>query len=260
MKELNYKLCRKGLLQRVEKLRITIGDFKRIENNVLGKSVENKVKNNTQKQEMEEFNNDKLVAMKKEIEILESAVKGLTKTVNNIKSDVKSRVNNRVFDMWCNRVDNVAKRFKKLYSDMNNNFYDYVYKTFSLENDSWYNVINDVNWIKTNIFTEFSDIVDLIDGFEEGDLSNLFATEEKRVLKRNVEANEDEPKCVDTKKTKKNKKENIELGNGNQYENISSEEECSIINDVLLDVNNEVDEVGEIDINGFGDMLDKYVQ
>lgn len=263
LKEYNYKLCRKGLLRRVEKLEITVGDFKRIENGFLEKSVRRKEIHITPTEMMKELNNEKLNTMGKEINILESALKGLLKTIGNIKNDVKSRVSGRIFDMWSNRVDNIEKRFKKLYSDMNNDFYNYVYKTLSYENDSWYSVINDVNWIKENIFTEFDEITDLIDGFEEGDLSNLFSMEAKKALKRGSSGG-GKSKCVAIKKTKAEVNivtktdvtRSVSVLDNDQFDDISSEEEGAIINDALR---NDVDEVGEVDIDGFGDMLERYV-
>lgn len=100
LKSFNYKLCRKGLLRRIESLNISAGDFNKIENNFLGKSLQPKKNGLIKKQVMNEFNDKKRKAITDEISIIESALSGLKKSVGRIKADVKSRVDSRVFSIW----------------------------------------------------------------------------------------------------------------------------------------------------------------
>lgn len=211
---------------------------------------------------------------------------GLKKSVGRIKADVKSRVDSRVFSIWWNRVDNISKRFKKLYSDKNNEFYNYLYKTSKVEDNSWYNILNDVSWIQENVFVEFDNISDLIEGFEEGDLEKLFTTEMKakgskaetteeikaNALKRRVKVAE----CDVPKNTKKPKdisfpqkkdgdvhvtnddKKDLQPSGSQLFEDILSDDENEIINGALVRAIDN-DEVGVVDMNNFIEFIERYI-
>lgn len=259
------------MLQRVQKLDIPVGVFKRIENDFVGKSLQAKKDVDIEKQMMEKFIDDKCGMMVKEIDTLHVALKALIKTIECIKSDVKSRVSDKVFCMWWNRVDHIGKRFKKLYSDEYNNFYDYIYKTARNEKNEWYNIVNDINWIKENIFAELNNISELVEGFEEGDLENLFMEGVKnKVLKRKVRIEGDEAgmasknarriedKGVVDMQSTTNDQAKDQISRNIEYDNVSSDDEDQIISGVLLSAARD-DEVGEVDMADFDEFIEKYV-
>ena len=151
MRAYNYKLCRKGLLQRAENMNLTIGEFKNEENCVFNDIFNTTAKNDP----LMNLKEKKMKIMKDEIKSLDSAIKTLDITIKNVKNDIKSRVSDKIYDMWLNRVNDISKRFKKLYSDSNNDQYNHFYKDASNQNTAWSHIIENAGWIENNICSTF---------------------------------------------------------------------------------------------------------
>lgn len=271
LKELNYRICRKGLLERAIACEKTMGRMKEVENSLLSQSF---------KSDMSGFGfvqGSKTEAIKKELECTKKTLGPLQKTIENIKVDVKSRVNGRVYDMWWNRIDHISKRFMKLYSDESNELYDNWCKMTRLHNEAWGGILSDIKWIKKQVFVEVQDVSTLVEGFREGDLESLFNEDPKmseNEMKRrsNVEEGHESSKRFKEGKQQSagtsSKKRNTEsmmkndLANDSEkwdekYEEISSEDEADVMNDVLL--KNDY-EVGNVEMDAFADMMDKYTK
>lgn len=210
--------------------------------------------------------------MQSKINKLNSALKALERTISSTKNDVKIRISDEICVAWLKRVNLISSKFKTLFSDINNDQFDHLYKMSKKAKNVWENVSYDLNWMKNNIHDVYRDVGHIIDsvvGFEEGDLSVLFEEEKPgksetstfykdlsvvsknstELLKRKADdQNVSVPKKSKDEETKNNLIEN------NDLETISDEEfsenESSIINTC-----NVVDEVGEVDLSYFEDML-----
>lgn len=270
LKEYNFKLCRKGLLERAKGMKISFGEFKKIENMYLDKSLRLATDEEGQKVLLKEVKGEKMNGMDKEIDALSTALRTIQRTIDNIKNDVNSRTSGRIYDMWWNRINNISKQFKSLYSDMNNGLYDYTYKMSRIQDNAWNKVINDIGWIKDNVFVEVDDISAIIEGFEEGDLANLFSQEsQNKSLKRSAgcRSTDDPIKPGDFKKAKmdENGKTNespevIRTVEGKKKER--GGKSSVILDDISSDEGEGeiIDEVGEIDIKGFSDLIGKHLK
>lgn len=258
LKEFNYKLCRKGLLERSCNFKVAVGEFKLIENVALDGSLN--VSNNHGKcmDKTTDIIDKKVGAMKQEIVRLNVALNALDKTINNIKTDVKSRISDHIYKMWWNRVENISLRFKKLYSDMNNDSYNHFCKATRLQQNAWANIFNDIGWINENVFVEVDSVSNLVQGFDETDVSMLF-TQELISSKRNVDDVEKGSSSVSVETSNsKNTKKKIKLDMVNGYDDISGAEESEIVNNVLVQDDDNDSEVGHVDMAGFGEMIEKY--
>lgn len=105
LKAYNFKLCRKGLLEIAEGLKLVVGDLKEVENDCLDKTL--RMRDSSNNSDVLKLMNTeiKLQAMRKEIRNLDCSLKSLLKTIGNIKAAVKSRVNDSVYILWYNRVN-----------------------------------------------------------------------------------------------------------------------------------------------------------
>lgn len=126
-------------------------------------------------QSMDAFNDCKLSTMENEKRKLELALKAITKTIDNIKSDVHSRMDDRCYRMWWNRIENISNRFKVMYSNEANGLYDYIYKKAAKERGIWEGIMSDVKWIRENVFVEYDPSKVSAEMPEEGDLPKLFS-------------------------------------------------------------------------------------
>lgn len=183
LKEYNFKLCRKGLLERGLEMKISFGEFKTIEQEFLKRSLQNEGNIST-----EELFKEKEKSMQKEIKILENALVGLSHTINSVKSDVKSRINKENYGVWLRRITKISDRFKGLYSEINNDQYNHGYKMSKKYGNAWNNILHEVQWTKTNVCNLYanlgnmSEVTKNVEGFQEGDLSTLFFEKSKTVL------------------------------------------------------------------------------
>lgn len=320
MRAYNYKLCRKGLLQRAENMNVTIGEFKNEENSVFNDIFNTMGKNYP----LINLKESKMKIMKNEIKSLDVAIKALGITIMNMKNDIKSRISDKIYDMWLNRVNDISKRFKKLYSDSNNDLYNHFYKDASTQNAAWSYVIENSEWIENNICVMYkenectscmkkgdtkvkdpcydennsnkirkdekcdesvnekksvykcasnskngkitNDISSHVEGFEEGDLTNLFSTEIKKSNNKRSITNEETNLGNTNKKLKKNLKDcggvneskKMEIAK-DKYEELSDDDESSIMNAILIR-DHEGDEVGNLELNEFSEYLEKFIE
>lgn len=225
LREYNYKLCRKGLLERIRGMKVIYSESKTVENLIIGKSLQC-VKGATHRNDMiDGIHNEELKGMTSETERLATAIKSLQKTIVNIRDEVKSRINGRIYNMWWNRVDNISQCWKKTYSDINNELYNHLYKVSRIQLNGWNSIIRNIGWIEENVFVEIDDISELIEGFEEGDLSNLFSTgtkckqttlsagtEQQLKLKRSIDTYDNKSDSHEVKKSKFELKESSRSG------------------------------------------------
>lgn len=293
LKSYNFKLCKKGLLERAVNMKIPAGEFDKSENEFF----KNILKLNAVDEPLNRLGDDKKELMTKEIKKIEVTLEALNKTIKNIYVDVKSRMNEISYDMWINRVKSVSNKFKKLYSDTNNSLYNHFYKMSWIENNAWMNILSDVEWLKVNVLAKCEggickecsncgalnmssvsdrdktvnkskmqkseNVRDFVEGFEEGDLLNLFkikGNNGKRCNSENDE-NKDYNKEIKRKKVEQDDgkdvfKEQIAENNA-EYDDISEDESGMIDNILLQRVD---DEVGVVDMNQFNEFIEKFVE
>lgn len=256
-------------------MKVAYNESKMVENVLVEKALQASTEKKNPKMLVSEFVEQNLA--KHEIQDLDTRMKEIEKTIIIIRTDVKSSINNRMYNTWLNRITNIAGRWKKLYSDTNNELYNHLYKVSQIQQNAWESIIRDIGWIERNVFTEVDDISTMVEGFEEGDLENLFSNEQHtsgpneqhiNELKRARNAEETpgtekkrktEPyQSESTKAPKETSKEVISAKNANEdLVDISSEDEETIINDAMHEA--ERDEVGHINMNDFGNMIEKYI-
>lgn len=169
IKELNYKLCRKGLLERCSKMKIYAGEFKVSENVFLVDSL------NSNDNALTKMIETKMKLMENEISKIENSLKALERTISSIKNDVQSRVSSETYQVWLKHIDKISIKFKTHFSNINNDEYNNIYKMHK-NSKIWENVSLDLKWIKKNVCDTYVD-VDInksVIGFEENDLAELF--------------------------------------------------------------------------------------
>lgn len=271
LKEYNYKLCRKGLYRRLLDINITFGDFKTIEKEFLGNSM-----NSQMEKQVEKLYEQKLSTMEKELKRTETSLDAIQKTINNIKLDIKSKTNDRGFTMWLKRIEGISKRFKIMYSDECNSLYNHAYKLFKTNKNAWDYILNDIQWLQNNVFIMHDPIETLVEGFNEGDLTNMFSLKtenanEKGNLKRSKDEKEGPSSmCQGFKKLKKNEgKEKGNSSNNNEKENNTTRRMKEngkkgghggpSIKKVLATITNNVDEVGTVDMDGFEEFVGRFM-
>lgn len=277
LKEYNYKLCRKGLLERGLGMNIYIGEFKALENDFMKTSL----LNNDNEDLLSKLNEAKRKSVKTEVEKLEKSLEMINRTVRSIKEDVKSRVNEETYGVWLKRMDLMSVRFKSWYSNINNDQYDHWYKLSKKTINMWKNVSYDIKWIKNNVCNSYADVENvfdvsnIVDGFVEGDLSLMFnesSTKENSTemnssgqsSKRKVKDDENHNHRVeDNKKKRKEESQNetkssssINELEDNDLQVISYDElsEDELINQLVV-----VDEVGEVDLQSFDDLINQVL-
>lgn len=106
IKELNYKLCRKGLLERCSKLKLYPGEFKVSENEFLVDSL------NSNDNALTKMNETKMKLMENEISKIKNSLKALKRTISSIKNDVQSRVSSETYQVWLKHIDKISLNFK----------------------------------------------------------------------------------------------------------------------------------------------------
>lgn len=276
MKEYNHKLCKKGLLERGLKVNLYIGEFKALENEFL----KNSIMSNANSQDLKEnMKNEKEKSVQNEIKKLTAALTALERTICSIKKDVKSRVSDETYGIWLNRMNSVSMRFKSMFSDINNDMYNHWYRMSKKIANVWDNIAYDVKWTKDNVCDVNTNIgstsnvsknvgnvskdvlgnVLHVDGFEEGDLSSMFKeTSDSTLLGKRKSCNGNE----NVKKFKLNENENHKDDPLKGLENISGgelsaeeEDESAIIDGIFV-----VDEVGEVNLSNFEDMINRIME
>lgn len=253
MKEYNAKLCRKGLLERGIGNKLYIGDFKNLENKFLKEIYNPKSNGNGTK-----LNGEKEAHVKKEIEKLKTAIKALDNTICTLKNEVSSLIKKEVYDAWLKRIMIISSRFKSMYSDVNNNLYDHLYKVSTKTDQVWNNISTDSKWITDNICNAYMDVKEVIDDFDENDLNGLFEEEKGREV-NNIVGNTNERKrkselnesCKEkVRKRESSVKDKNSIKGAKRNKNFISCDHMPAIG---------MDEVGEIDVGDFTDLLSKHM-
>lgn len=233
----NEKLCRKGLLERSIKMKLYIGDFKNFENGFL-KETFNPNGSKNEAEMKSKLNAEKEAVVIKSIKKLKTALETLDKTINTLKKEVSSLIKKENYDAWEKRIGTISNRFKSLYSDMNNELYNYHYKMSIKEASAWNNIFSDSNWIDSNICSLYTNVNELVVDFEEGDINGLFCIEkEQNNRKRKSESGGD----LADKTDKIQKRETMTGDNRNEDER-------------------KADEVGEIDASDFEELLRTHLK
>lgn len=87
LKGFNYKICRRGLLERGQTVRKSFGDFKKLENEFVQKASQ---KCHNIDELLKEIREKKAIQVEKEIKSLTNAITALSRTMENVKKEVKT--------------------------------------------------------------------------------------------------------------------------------------------------------------------------
>lgn len=145
LKELNYKLCKKGLLERCLGMNIFVGEFKKQKNDFIKESL------TSSENAQENLNASKKKVVENEITKLEKILTALEHTVVSIKCDVKSKTSSAMYEVWIRRVNIISAKFKSMYSKIANEKYNRIYKMNKEVGTTWKNVSVDLKWLKENV-------------------------------------------------------------------------------------------------------------
>lgn len=295
LKTYNFKLCRKGLLERAKNMNLEIGDFSNLENTFL----KNVVNTNQGFKCLDDFDKGKLRKMDLELESLRKQTESLAITIKNCKERVRLGTNNEFYSAWIKKIDNLSKRFKQKFSIECNELYDHHYRLNKRNEQDWNNIEYDIRSINSKIkeyttdgnnvqnnevevkgnLSEYAFLNNLDEGFlnnlDEGDLNKIFEEVEKYEEPEKIEehkqpdekANEQPNEKHNDKKRKQHIEENEEEnkdGDKNSTKKIKlSFSDLVPISDEELtedEENNEiiiVDEVGSVEIGEFHDIINE---
>lgn len=103
------------------------------------------------------LNEAKEKMIKCEVMKLKTSLGALERTITTIKEDVKSRTSGQVYEVWLKRINRISERFKSLYSEINNDQFNHLYKMSKKARNAWDNVSLDLEWLKTNVCDYYSD-------------------------------------------------------------------------------------------------------
>lgn len=160
LKGYNYKLCRKGLLERGLSVGKSFGNFKNIENEYLSKipmQNTNGVKENTNgvKEIISELKKRKLDETKKEIRKLEIELQNLDKTIKNKKKEIRQKTDDFTYIKWSQFINDSGLKFKILFSDECNDLYNHLYQNDGkLEKKTLLNIASNIGNINNEIIIE----------------------------------------------------------------------------------------------------------
>lgn len=124
LKTFNFKLCRKGLLERARSTGVEIGEFSSLENAFL-RGVASSGGNVQDPECVNIFKGNKSSRMNLELKNLIKQTESLSITIKNNKESVRMGTNVEFYSTWIKNVDNLAKRFKQKYSIECNELYDH---------------------------------------------------------------------------------------------------------------------------------------
>ncbi len=153
LKAYNSKLCRKGLLERGLSVGKFMSEFKELETEFLRKAAQ---RNSNVQELVKEIKKEKSVSILNELKILKRGMEGLTKTMENVKKEVKSMTDGASLQKWAKHTDDIAKKFKIFYSAEANNLYDHFYKMDGKFEQLISEIERDTKLIKRNVSTPFS--------------------------------------------------------------------------------------------------------
>ncbi len=264
LRNYNFKLCRKGLLERARNMNLLVGDFSEVENTFI-KEVSGSNDLNYKMKIWAVFKANMSAKMESELGKLKIQIKSLGLTINNVKDMVRLGTSEDFYSKWIKKINGVATRFKQKYSNEFNSLYDHIFRMNKLYGEDWNNIAYDIQSISKDIqeFTmdknQEKNIVSTgelwdSDVFEEGDLQKIF----------NEIEGSDQSSLIGTQKRER-KEENVgvkrmklTVGPADELIPISDDEmanqdgEEKILKRVGFRV---VDEVGSVDMDVFNSLL-----
>lgn len=264
LKSYNYKLCRKGLLERGMQMKIYFGDFSLLEDRFLKDSFNQYSCREDLKKKLEE---KKALIVQKELGKLKTALVALDRTISNIKRDVQSLVKEETYNAWLKRVTVISNRFKCQYSEINNDLYNHLYKANRTTESALNCIIVDSHWINKNICDSHKDIRELVLDFNETDIETdigtLFSDEmEQKSGKRKSETEARTPEKKRKQSEEKSEsitEDRVEKRTANSnvdgLDPVSTEEFSEDESEILNEIVTVVDEVGEVNLSDFMDNL-----
>lgn len=152
LKAYNYKLCQKGLLERGQEMKIPIGKFVSSENKLLKKTTSMDREQNL----LAEFKADTASDMAKELKKLTIQLKNLGKSITGTKDRVKLCIGETSYAKWSKSVDGLSMKFKQKYSNECNDLYNHYYKMNKHYDNTWGNIVHDINSMVDGICGPFS--------------------------------------------------------------------------------------------------------
>lgn len=112
MKSLNFKLCRKGLLEQAKGVDLQLVEFSSLENAFL-KSIVSTNGHGQNAECLNKFKKNTSAKMDSEIKSLTEQVGLLSITIKNSKERVRLGTNVEFYSTWVKKIDSLSKRFKQ---------------------------------------------------------------------------------------------------------------------------------------------------
>lgn len=144
LKEFNNKLCKKGLLERTLHIKLFLGDFKSIENDF----IRNILTSGYSITLLENLRKEKENAVNDEINKLKRSTEALSRSMNTIRENLRSKLDVNMYDVWSKRIDAISTRFKIMYSDINNDYYNHFYKMSKNTDLAWSKIREETQWLQ----------------------------------------------------------------------------------------------------------------
>lgn len=141
LKGYNYKLCRKGLLERGIGVGKSFGEFKNIENEFMKRAAMPNEKIDNLLTELKERKSE---FVEKELRQLKNAMEALKKTIENAKKEVQSKISVYSYGKWLEQINGSSMRLKKLFSDEFNSLYNHLYKKDKKFEETLMNIVSDI--------------------------------------------------------------------------------------------------------------------
>lgn len=119
----NYKLCRKGLLERGLSVGKMFDDFNNLENNFLKKKPISKEHRRIiiGIEQLQDRISEQRIATNKE------RIRTLDKSIMNLKSLVGLKMNESSYEKWLKQINESSMKFRTLFSNENNRLFDHLY-------------------------------------------------------------------------------------------------------------------------------------
>lgn len=253
--------------------KIYVGDFKNLENEFMNSREENR---------FERFNEQRENLVKKQINQIKISLNSLDKTILSMKREVQSEFDGSSYSVWSKRIYAISSRFKTMFSDINNDLYNHLYRTSKKAEISWKNISNDIQRLNDNMHPNLTKS-NACTSCDKAQNSNhglpASTTKNSKVnVEEEFQRGDDFLKGIDLQKlfsetcgnAFNNKRSPIEpLANENRkkmkpttddgFETISdnefSEGESTMINGMLL-----IDEVGSVDMDDFNDLINRVAK
>lgn len=181
LKSFNFKLCRKGLMERCRNMGILVGDV--AENEFLKKLACSSDDFEYTSKCLIELNSNKLSKMHAEIVKLKIQINHLSITIRNTKRTVQLSMNEENYTRWLIEINELSKKMKQKYSNECNSLYDHLFRMQKSYANDWTNIAYNIDCItkclngctigeketieRENENVEFGE-------FNDGDLEKLF--------------------------------------------------------------------------------------